>query len=283
MKTEVFFQEVCRRDLPDFDAVSREILAHPVPRRRMVAAIPAAVLALVLAAGVVLLPKMTRTAAPGPELSETVLSAPSEEPEKEPEAEPVQETTEEEDVIQFNEMTENQLTAALDVGLSRILLEHGQAWSLSKILDYWGFDPLPTELPEGLVAEFDETSTWKYAEADGQVWDQFSFQWGDGLDVYDPLERRLTVTVSGSEIFNCGINFFDDELLPSTIGGVEMYLGRREVSYGPYTDGPDGEKIPAGYYPLMEADFEYGGLQFQVTAENLSEEEFVAVLSSMVV
>ena len=80
-----------------------------------------------------------------------------------------------------------------------------------------------------MTAEFDEDSTWRYAAADGLVWDQFAFSYGDGQDVYDPLERKLTVTVAGSEIFQCGINFFDEELKPSHNSGVEMWRGKREV------------------------------------------------------
>ena len=284
MSTDVFWKQVCDRDLPDFDAVERAILAMPAPKRqtRGVFFAAAAVALVLLWAGAAGLVRDGGTV-PAPETPEPVLSAPVTEAEKEP-AEPQEETPEpqpEADVVVFNQLDGNELGMALDIDMSRILLEHAQNWNLVQIRDYWGEDLLPQTLPEGVTAEFDEESTWKYAAADGLVWDQFSFRYGDGLEVYDPLERTLTVTVAGSEIFQCGINFSAEDLEPSTISGVEMWLGQRQVDYGPYEDGPDGEKIPAGYCPLMEASFQRDGFQIRVTAENLTEDEFVAVLRDM--
>ena len=291
MKADVFWKQVCDRNLPDFDAVERAILALPVPRRpfRGVRITAAAVALTVLAAGAAGLLGRGGPAAPAPQTPEPVLSAPVTEAEQEP-AEPQEESPEEAsepqpeaDVVVFNELEQDQVAAALDVGMAEFLQTHAQRWDLAQILDYWGFDPLPRDLPEGLDAAFDGESTWAYAAADGVVWDQFAFTWREypGGDVYDPLERKLTVTVAGSEIFACGINFFEEEMETSTVSGVEMCLGRRDVGYGPWTDGPGGVKVPAGYYPQLEAQFVLRGLHFRVTAENLSEAEFVAVLKDM--
>ena len=289
MTNDVFWKQVCDRELPDFAAVEREILAMPAPRRqhRGVFFAAAAVALVLLAAGAAGLLRSGGGTVPAPETPEPVLSAPvtEQKPEKAPE-EPQEETPEqkpEADVVVFNELDgEDELSGALRVDMA-LALENGQRWDLAQIRTYWGFDPLPEKLPEGLVAEFDGDSRWVYAD-DGQgwVWDQFSFRYGDGLEVYDPLERTLIVTVAGSEIFQCGINFSEENLEPSTISGVEMWLGQRQVDYGPYTDGPDGEKIPAGYYPLMEANFRRDGFFVRVTAENLTEDECVAVLKDMV-
>ena len=283
MTNDVFWKTVCDGQLPDFAAVEREILAAPVPRRRNLGVFfaAAAVALVLLAAGTVGLLNRGGGTVPAPETPEPVLSAPVTEEEKGPEqaAEEAPEESET-DVVVFNELGD-ELSMALDMDMSRVLVEHAQLWTLEQILDYWGQDLLPEALPEGVVAEFDEDSTWRYAAADGLVWDQFSFSYGDGLEVYDPLERTLTVTVAGSEIFQCGINFSAEDLEPSTISGVEMWLGQRQVAYGPYEDGPDGEKIPAGYCPLMEASFQRDGFQIRVTAENLTEDEFVAVLRDM--
>ena len=283
MTNDVFWKNVCDCDLPDFAAVEREILAMPRPARPRGVFFAAAAVALVLlVVGAVGLLYGGGGTAPAPEMPDPVLSAPvTEEPEEQAEEAPP-EPEEPDDVVIFHEMDGEELSMALDVDMSKLLLEHAQNWNLAQIRDYWGEDFLPEELPEGVVAEFDGESTWKYAAAEGLVWDQFAFRYGDGLEVYDPLERRLTVTVSGSEIFQCGINFSEEDLEPSTLSGVEMWLGRRQMAYGPYTDGPDGEKIPAGYYPLLEADFQREGWHFQVTGENLTEDEFVAVLKDMV-
>ena len=285
MTNDVFWKQVCDRELPDFAAVEREILAMPAPRRqhRGVFFAAAAVALVLLAAGAAGLLRSGGGTVPAPETPEPVLSAPVTEEEQSPEEQETEAVPEEpDDVVAFNELDgEDELSGALRVDMA-LALENGQRWDLAQIRDYWGFDPLPEKLPEGLVAEFDSDSRWVYAD-DGQgwVWDQFSFRYGDGLEVYDPLERTLNVTVAGSEIFECGINFSREDLEPSTISGVEMWLGQRQVDYGPYTDGPDGEKIPAGYYPLMEANFQRDGFHVRVIAENLTEDEFVAVLKDL--
>lgn len=284
MTSDVFWKQVCDRSLPDFDAVEQAILRAPVAKARPRGVFwAAAALALVLlAAGTAGLLQRGGTAAPTPQTPDPVLPAPVTEEEKPDEGQKTENVPEEpDDVVVFNEMGEDEVSGALRLDMA-VALENGQRWDLAQIQTYLGFDPLPEAVPEGLTATFDETSTWVYAEdGKGWVWDQFSFLYDDGLDIYDPLERTLTVTVAGSEIFECGINFSEEDLKPSTISGVEMWLGQRQVDYGPYTDGPDGEKIPAGYYPLMEANFQRDGFFVRVTAENLTEDEFVAVLKDL--
>ena len=274
-----FFKTVCDRDLPDFEAVAREITAgrHRRPRMRLMSA--AALVAIVAAAGAALLPRLTvPTADPAPAAAGTAPAA-------ETAAGPAQQPNTASETVVFHDLPAEETAAALDVGMSKLLMEHSQPWTLAQILDYWGFDPLPDLLPEGLSPAFDDASTWQYADCDGLLWDQFAFTWREhpaGSEGYDPLERSLTVAAATGEIFQCGIWMFEEDMAPSEIGGVAMMLGRREMTYGPYTDGPDGERIPAGYYPLLEAQFEYGGLRFQVRAENVTEAEFLAALRSMV-
>lgn len=173
-------------------------------------------------------------------------------------------------------------SAALDYALSEVLETRSELWSLDTILDYWGFNPLPTAVPEDLAPTFDETSQWKYAQVpeEGLLWDQFAFRWEDPSDAIP--ERQLTVTVATEEIFDDCFLVFSEDMLPSQVGGVEMLAGTRQMPYGPYTDGPDGEKIPAGTYPCYEAQFQYQGLYFQVESYDLTEAEFTAVLLSMV-
>ena len=263
MELYPFFKAVCDRDLPDFGAVAREITAAR-PRRPRMRLLPAvAMVAVAVAAGAALLPRLTApTPAPVPPAAG---AAPVAETAADP-ARPPQTVSE---TVVFHDLPAEDIVPALDVGMSQILMEHGQPWTL----------------PEGLSPTFDGASTWRYADYDGLLWDQFAFTWREHTadwEGYDPLERSLTVTAATGEIFTCAIWMFDEEMAPSEIGGVTMMLGRREVSYGPYTDGPDGEKLPAGYYLMLEAQFEYGGLRFQVRAENVTEAEFLAALRSMV-
>ena len=186
-----------------------------------------------------------------------------------------------ETTLVFNQLEEAP-SAAMDYEMSELLRTRSELWDLDTILKYWGFDPLPTAVPEDLAPTFDENSQWKYANVpeEGLLWDQFSFRWAEQCD-HVP-ERHLTVTVATEEIFDDCFLVFSEDMLPSQVGGVEMLAGTRQMTYGPYTDGPDGEKIPAGTYPCYEAQFQYQGLYFQVESYNLTEAEFTAVLLSMV-
>ena len=228
----------------------------------------------------------TEAAAPAAEpAAET--AAPSTEAEPEPapeiaapETAPAEAETEPEVTMIFNQLEEGP-SACLDYDLSELLRNRAELWDLETILDYWGRDLLPTAVPEDLAPAFDETSRWKYAAVpeEGLVWDQFAFQWEDPAG---DSRRQLTVTVATEEPLDDCILVFTEDMLPSTVGGVEMLVGARQLEYGPYTDGPGGEKIPAGTYPAYEAQFRHQGLHFQVESYDLTEAEFTAALLSMV-
>ncbi len=290
MKTHEFFRRACSGSLPDWDAA--ELMRRPAPKRRRAVRYAAAAAGLLLAAGLTVWLGL-RGAAPGPgDPPAPVLEGPQVPVEAgAPEAEtdgrqPPENAGDRMEGVRFN-VLEEAASVSLDVGMSRLLLEHAQLWNMAEILEYWGCDPLPKALPEGLTPEFDEASRWQYAASpDGEtVWDQFSFRWRErGKDgtAYDPLAPGLTVTVSGREIFQCGILLDRQDMEPSSVGGVTMYLGRRQMGYGPYTEAAAGPNQPAGYYDVLVAQFRWEGLYLDVTAENLTETEFVDVLYSMV-
>lgn len=291
MKTHEFFQMACT-DLPDREVVAAQILAQPAPRRHITARYlaTAAVAAVILAAGLTVLPHGGPAApTPAPLPSEhpvpvtgrenpTEPEDPAEQPEQPPEEpeEPVPET-----FLYINDVTE----LAADGALNRLLIQNAQQWSLPQVLEYLACDPRPASLPAGLEPTFDENSTWMYSEAeDGlALWAQFGFSWCEHPDSeeYDPLERRLDMTVSRGEIFNCCVYVFPDEMVPSSISGTEVMLGHRQMGYGPYTVVEDGPNIPAGYFDVYVAQFQHHGLSYEVISENLTQEEFVSALEEM--
>ncbi len=295
MKTHDFFHKVCAADLPDCDAVSAAILARPVAKSRFAAryAAMAAVLTIVVAAGFAALPHLTPTL-PDP-VPPTVVTAPVEPEKKEPADaaekpdEPVPEepeTPEEPPVIVFNQLDE--LSSDWDIARANVFIGEDwiHMWSLSQVQDYLGRDPVAfLEPPDGLVPCFNENSYWQYAKApDGrEVLAQFQFSWREQPDRedYDPLERHLSVTVAKREIFTCGIIVDDDRMKPSIIRGTTLYLGERQMPYGPYTVVEDGPNIPAGYYDCYVAKFEYDGLNYYVESDSLTKGEFIAALKDL--
>ncbi len=262
--------------------VALEFLAAPPRRPARPRLLPVTASAAAVAAALLLavLPQRTPAGPTAPPAQIQAADAPrTPEPAEEPDPEPVPP-----DELHIHDLEDAPLAAAPDFALSQLLLEHAQYRTLAEFLDGWGWNPLPGRIPAGLSPAFDADSTWVYAvdPETGEVWDQASFLWREWPDGYDPLERTVTVVAASREILSCGILVPDAAMEPSTVGGVSMTLGRRETPYGPYTDGPDGEKTPAGYRPVWEADFQLRGLHLQVTAENLTEAEFLDVLRSMV-
>lgn len=65
------------------------------------------------------------------------------------------------------------------------------------------------------------------------------------------------------------------------LNGHAVLFGKRKMDYGPYTVVEDGPNTPAGYYDLLIAQFQFAGLDYEVVADNLTEEEFVKIISSM--
>lgn len=298
MKTCEFFRLAAAPAVPDWDAAEmRKRVQARKPRRNAVwYGAAAAVLALILAAGAFFLPRPAAPSAP-------TLSAPPEPAPLPPETPPVQtpaavpdappEEVEPEEpplppdelhILEADDFFE--VDAALSVERMRLMEKHREWWDLDQILDYWGWDPLPAELPEGLKADFDGDSYWIYAEAaaEGFLYDQFSFEWSEkpSGSGYDPLERSVVLTAGTQPIFQCGVFAFENEMQLSTVAGVPMYLAHRDMPYGPYTVVENGPNIPAGYYPAFQAQFRLNGLYLEVMTENLTQEEFVAVLHAVV-
>ena len=253
MRTYDFFKQVSDLSMPDRDAVKQAILARPAAQKRRYGArylAAAAVFAVIFAAGWAALPRIfSSSPAPAPLPPDALIPSAADPAEPSDDAEDPAESAEALMAdVHFNDLNG---VADTDRALAKWVYDNAVEWDLSRVLEYVGCDSLPAKLPEGLLPTFDEDSRWMYSENDdGTVWAQFGFAWREdpGSEAYNPLERRLDVTVSKSEIFNCGIWMFREEMHPSTLRGVTLYLGERQIGYGPYTVVEDGPNTPAGYY-----------------------------------
>lgn len=157
--------------------------------------------------------------------------------------------------------------------------------SFSQLLDYLGRDVRPTYLPAGLQGEDvkDQSFTLIYNNDGTLNSGSFSFFYQEkpGNQGYDPLERRLQISVAKGQLFRDCIYTWPDETRESSINGHAVQLGKRKMPYGPYTVVENGPNTPAGYYDLFVAEFQFAGLDYEVVADNLTESEFLAVLASM--
>lgn len=160
---------------------------------------------------------------------------------------------------------------------------YDETWNFEKVSEYLGRDVRPTELPEDLLeSDAPETRLFHlYFTEDGELfYDTFHFTYSESFDTdYDPLRRSLNVAVSKVGMLKDCLYMDPDNMQSSMIGGVPVMVGHRDMSYGPY-DKDTHE--PKGYYDFYLAEFFLDGIEFEVTADNLTEREFLDAVSSLI-
>lgn len=157
--------------------------------------------------------------------------------------------------------------------------------TFTQLVDYLGRDIRPTFLPKGLQAEDVKNLTFTMiCNNDGSVlYDSVGFYYQEkpGNPDYDPLERKMIISVSKMRLMGDCIYVWPDDMQKTYLNGHTVQLGKRKMPYGPYTVVADGPNTPAGYYDLFVAQFQFAGLYYEVVADNLTQAEFIETLASM--
>jgi hypothetical protein len=166
-------------------------------------------------------------------------------------------------------------------------------WGLEEVIEYLGADFRPQDLPADLhyyrelYSDNDGEPFWTvFCNNDDTIVDfpwSFLLVYSGNTDDWhqDPLRRRLTIEVGKGEVpFQCGLYFTESDT-PSNINGNEVFVGYNKMSYGPYI-GSGEQRTPAGYYDIYLAEFIYKGVGYFIEGENLTQEEFVNILLSIV-
>lgn len=162
-------------------------------------------------------------------------------------------------------------------------------WDESDVMAYYGKDLTPVYIPHGLTAASGNGTATVVVDKNGEyvsdtVW--FGFY----HDYYEDGSPKLTEDVAATKGFyitaskvgllrDCIYILPENEVQTSGIGGTEVTFGYRSMPYGPYD--PDTHQ-PSGYYDMYVAEFECDGIEYQVVAEQMEEEEVVKVVSSMI-
>lgn len=157
-----------------------------------------------------------------------------------------------------------------------------EKWNWEKVIDYLGVNFRPQYIPEDLQ-EYggDEESLWTvYFNNDGSMAHSvFTLWYSEATEEYSPLKRSLVIEVDKGRLpIQCALYLTDTET-PSNINGVEVVVGYCSMSYGPYI-GED--KTPTGYYDIYIAEFMHNNIGYYIESANLTQEEFVNVLMSIV-
>ncbi len=186
---------------------------------------------------------------------------------------------------EFGELNFIQDAPSLDMAKIYIDPEttYKEEWNWEKIVDYMGVDFRPQYIPEDLY-DGDEDGLWKvYFNNDGSMaYATFHLWYLSDYPEDNPfLNRELRIEVEkGGLPIQCALYMTDKET-SSNINGVEIAVGHRSMSYGPYVGEGEG-KTPAGYYDVYIAEFMHNNIGYHITSDNLTQEEFINVLLSIV-
>ena len=153
-----------------------------------------------------------------------------------------------------------------------------------EFFDYLGRDPRPASLPEDLTVHTpdDSESVTLYRDAEGNAVNEcvtytFEAPLPDGVD-YEPTQRRLTLNVAKGILPARDYLFLAEGTADSNIGGTPLTVTRSVMTYGPYD--PETHE-PAGSYELYSAEFLYNGVGYFLYSDNLTQQEFVDILCSI--
>lgn len=173
-----------------------------------------------------------------------------------------------------------------DLAKNEVLLDfnitYEKNWTIEKIKEHLGIDPRPNYIPGDLknIKSNNDNDRGVIYNADRNIeYDSFAFSYKENTnDYYDPTERLLTVEVSkGSLPIECG-KYLSDKILKSNIGNVELQLEYVRTGYGPY----DNDHNPSGYNDIYTAYFMYKDIGYKIQSTNLSQEEFIKVIMSVI-
>lgn len=289
MTDRVFCKQVADRCLPDLQTVRQAVLqgaVSPSPRRKLGRRLlPVMACAVILAVGLMALPRQTTEHPTQGDLQPGGVMQPTIPPEVEAPEPSQPAVTQPEDVIHFTEAETETLNAIPTEDSAFFTAARTEYLDAAQATAYLGWDPRPTVLPDGVIANPDEGYLLRYDKADVLLLDQFSFSYDEDFESeqYRPTDKKMTVsTAKANALFDYCIYVWPENMLDSTIAGVSMKLGHRSVGYGPYTVVENGPNTPAGYYHLFIAEFTYQGVQVQVLTHNFTQDEFLAALRSMV-
>lgn len=162
-------------------------------------------------------------------------------------------------------------------------------WDKEAVIKYYGKDLTPVYIPDGLIAAPGNGTAAVIISKDGHmvsdtIWLNFYH------DYYEDGSPKLTenaaackgffITASRIGLLNdCIYLLPENEVKTSDIGGTAVTFGYRSMPYGSY-DPKTHE--PSGYYDMYVAEFEHGGTQYQIVAEQMELEELIKVVSSII-
>lgn len=155
-----------------------------------------------------------------------------------------------------------------------------EKWDAAQFLSYFGKEVRPGWLPEGMTLQTQSNTVIRETD-DTLCYDTWTLTYRQKdyeAGTYQPTEPLLRLSVSKIGLLSDCIYVFDQEKTPSVIWDTTVWLGTRQMSYGPYD--PDTHE-PSGYYELCIAEFSCADVQYELVGENITRDDFVRIVASM--
>lgn len=182
-----------------------------------------------------------------------------------------------EDIINLNQIENGSAVADLKLAFDWEKT-YTKELTLEEAFDYLGKDVRPSYFPEDLMEyDGDRGDRIVYNNEDDKIlMDNMFFNYSSDFSYTNPPIRFFNIEVSklGYQQ-DCIIYFAEEDMKKSIINGIEMSLGYGE---GSYLDELNNEVNYTYYY----AEFYNDGIYYKVNSENLTQEEFIEVLRSLV-
>jgi len=152
-----------------------------------------------------------------------------------------------------------------------------EKWDLDAVIDYLGRDFRLSSFPDNLMAPPEGELYWSVIFNKDGTKVPYSFTFGlnyreNYYDEYNPLRPSLNVKVAKGELpFQCSLYETESKSL-SFINDTEIIVGHCQLS----------NVTPEVYIDVYVAEFMYKDVGYHIKSENLTQEEFISVLLSIV-
>lgn len=183
----------------------------------------------------------------------------------------------------------NCIPTAYDMVYFNPQIARTEQWNLEQVVEYLGISSFtPSYIPKGLnlypygadsfVSEYvNDKMYWTVAyEDDLLVYDNFGFYFSDfSLGEDKPLRRTLLVEASKDDIPASDVGYIFETTKLSKIKDIELVIGGFNSPY--YNGGTE----PVGYSEIYVAEFIINNVGYRIKSQNLTQAEFIEVLTSM--
>lgn len=191
-------------------------------------------------------------------------------------------------VIKMSEINFNEISP-LEVGSARRYydpeLYDTVNWNKQDLLEYYGKKLAPKYIPKGLFPSQGNDTATVIIGKDGTI--ALDEAWLSYYhDFYEDGSPKLTedvaatkgFTINASKLgmpFQCGILVMPGDMKATMIDSTEVFFGHRSMPYGPFD--PETHE-PSGYYDMYIAEFEFDGISYRITTNQLESEEIVKIV-----